>query len=249
MVLPSTSLGPVQPLGERSTIMLAAVGVYGIWGFSFLASKYAQMAATPFVVLMYRFDIACLVLTLPWLLGRQTVHLKGKNVRGLLLLGLCEPVIYFIGEQYGVRYTSSAFSGVMIAVIPIVTLMMAAVFLRERPAPLQWVFSAVSIGGVIAITLMAGGGGEITAAGVGFLVLAVLSGSAYAVVSRAISDDFSAYERSLVMQLMEITAAGYEYLDEQTVQTTEELTGLATADIVAMGNWPAGTENRPVSFQ
>ncbi|MEA4945959.1 MAG: DMT family transporter [Oscillospiraceae bacterium] len=182
--------------------MLAAVGVHGIWGFSFLASKYAQMAATPFVVLMYRFDIACLVLTLPWLLGRQTVHLKGKNVRGLLLLGLCEPVIYFIGEQYGVRYTSSAFSGVMIAVIPIVTLMMAAVLLRERPAPLQWVFSAVSIGGVIAITLMAGGGGEITAAGVGFLVLAVLSGSAYAVVSRAISDDFSAYERSLVMQLM-----------------------------------------------
>ena len=182
--------------------MLAAYAVYTLWGFSFLASKYAQMAATPFIVLMYRFDIACLIMAVPLITGRQRVRLRGKNIRGLLLLGLCEPVIYFIGEQYGVRCTNTAFSGVMIAVIPIVTLIMATVFLKERPAPLQWVFSFLSILGVVAITLMSGEGGQITAAGVGFLVLAVLSGSAYAVISRAISDDFSPYERSLVMQLM-----------------------------------------------
>lgn len=182
--------------------MLAAVGVYTIWGFSFLASKFAQMAATPFVILMYRFDIACLVMALPWIFGRQKVRLRGKNIKGLLLLGLCEPVIYFIGEQYGVRYTNSAFSGVMIALIPIVTLIMASVFLKERPSAPQWAFSVLSIAGVAAITLMAGGGGEIKAAGVAYLALAVLSGSAYAVISRAISDDFTVYERSLVMQLM-----------------------------------------------
>lgn len=44
--------------------------------------------------------------------------------------------------------------------------------------------------------------GEVKILGVAFLLLAVLSGSAYAVISRAISDDFTVYERSLVMQLM-----------------------------------------------
>ena len=49
---------------------------------------------------------------------------------------------------------------------------------------------------------MAGGAGEIRLLGVVFLILAVLSGSAYAVISRALSDDFTVYERSMVMQLM-----------------------------------------------
>ena len=182
--------------------MLAAVGVYTLWGFSFLASKLAQSAASPLVVLMYRFDIAALVMALPWMLGKRKVRLKGKNVKGLLLLGLCEPVIYFIGEQYGLKFTNSAFSGVMIAVIPIVTLILAAVFLKERPSTAQWLFSLLSIAGVVAITLMAGGGGQVQPIGVALLILAVVSGSAYAVISRAVSDDFSVFERSMVMQLM-----------------------------------------------
>ena len=187
---------------KRTAAILAAVCVYTIWGFSFFASKLAQAAASPLVVLMYRFDIACLAMALPWILGKRKVKLRGKKLRGLLLMGLCEPVIYFIGEQYGLKYTNSAFSGVMIALIPIVTLSMAAAFLGERPSGAQWGFSFVSIAGVVAITLISGGEGDIRPLGVALLLLAVVSGSAYAVLSRAISDDFTVYERSLVMQLM-----------------------------------------------
>lgn len=182
--------------------MLAAFAVYAIWGFSFLASKLCQKAASPFVILMYRFDIATLVLALPWILKKKKVRLKGKNLKGLLGLGLCEPVVYFIGEQYGLKYTNSAFSGVMIAIIPIVTLLMTAVFLKEKPTPLQWLFSLLSISGVIAITLISGGSGAISPLGVALLILAVVSGSAYSVISRGISGNFTVYERSLVMQLM-----------------------------------------------
>ncbi len=182
--------------------MLAALGVFTIWGFSFLASKMGQASASPLIVLMYRFDIAALVMGLLWLQKRPMIRLKGKKVASLLLLGLCEPVIYFLGEQYGLKLTNSAFSGVMIAVIPIVTMMMAAIFLKEKPTVLQWLFSAVSIAGVAAITLMAGGQGQIQPLGVALLTVAVFAGSAYSVISKRISSDYSAYERSLVMQLM-----------------------------------------------
>jgi drug/metabolite transporter (DMT)-like permease len=182
--------------------MLAALGVFTIWGFSFLASKVGQLSASPLVLLMYRFDIAALVMALPLLTGKRKLRLKGRSLKGLLLLGLCEPVIYFIGEQYGLKYANSAFSGVMIAVIPVVTLFMTAIFLKEWPTRPQWLFSFLSIAGVAAIAVLAGGGGQVKPLGVVLLSLAVVCGSAYGVISRGISGDFSTYERSLVMQVM-----------------------------------------------
>jgi drug/metabolite transporter (DMT)-like permease len=119
-----------------------------------------------------------------------------------LALGVCEPVIYFIGEQYGLKYANSAFCGVMIAVIPIVTLLMTAVFLKERPSRPQWLFSLLSIAGVAAITFISGGKGQVQPLGIALLTVAVIAGSAYSVISRGISGDFSTYERSLIMQLM-----------------------------------------------
>lgn len=182
--------------------MLAAVGVYTLWGFSFLASKVGQEAATPFVLIAYRFDIAVLVLSIPIILGKVKIRLRGKNIKPLLLLGAMEPCIYFIGEQYGLRYTNSAFSGLMIAVIPIVTLIMAAAFLKDRPSRAQWLFSLLSIAGIALITVVENSGGQVQLIGVIFLIAAVISGSAYGVISRGISDEFSVYERTYFMQLM-----------------------------------------------
>lgn len=182
--------------------MLAAVGVYTLWGFSFLASKVGQEAATPFVLIAYRFDIAVLVLSIPIILGKVKICLRGKNIKPLLLLGAMEPCIYFIGEQYGLRFTNSAFSGLMIAVIPIVTLIMAAAFLKDRPSRAQWLFSLLSIAGIALITVVENSGGQVQLIGVIFLIAAVISGSAYGVISRGISDEFSVYERTYFMQLM-----------------------------------------------
>ncbi len=182
--------------------ILAAIGVYTLWGFSFMASKVGQEVATPFVLLAYRFDLAALLLSIPVIFGKAKVKLKGKNILPLLVLGMMEPCIYFIGEQYGLRLTNSAFSGVMIAIIPIVTLIMAAVFLKDRPSRLQWFFSILSIAGIIVITLEENSGGEVSLLGFACLLVAVLSGSAYGVISRGISDEFSVFERSYIMQLM-----------------------------------------------
>lgn len=183
--------------------ILAAVGVYTLWGFSFLASSVGQRVATPFVLLSYRFVIALLILLVPLVLGKAKLRLRGKNVKMLLLLlGLFEPCIYFIGEQYGLKYTNSAFSGVMIAVIPVVTLIMAAVFLKEKPSTAQWLFSILSIAGIVVITLVENSGGSVSLKGVLLLVAAVLTGAACGVVSRGISDEFSVYERTFMIQLM-----------------------------------------------
>lgn len=187
---------------KEKRALAAALAVYTIWGFTFLASKVAQESVTPFVLLAYRFDFSFVLLLLPALFGKEKICIKGKNVFPLLLLGLMEPCLYFIGEQYGVRFTNSAFSGLMIAVIPIVTLLLAALFLKDRPSLAQWGFSVLSIAGIVMITLLEDNSGSINAVGVLCLLMAVITGSSYTVISRSISDEFSVFERTLFMQGM-----------------------------------------------
>lgn len=179
----------------------AGFGVYFLWGFTFLASRVAQNYVTPFVLLAYRFVIASLLLAVPVLLGFEKVRIKGRNIKNLLIIGLFEPCLYFIGEQYGVRLTNTAFSGVMIAIIPIVTMIFSFIFLKEKPSIGQWIFSAVSIAGVIIITLQEQSTGAVSVIGVLCLVLAVVTGALFTIVSRKLSTDFSVFERTLTTQI------------------------------------------------
>lgn len=188
---------------DRTSIAItAAVTVYVVWGFTFMASAIAQKYVTPFILLAYRFVISGLILSIPLLIGKKKLNFKGKKIWNLFLLGLFEPCLYFIGEQYGVKHTNSSFSGIMIAVIPIVTLFLAAVFLREKPTKAQWFFSLLSIAGIIVITLSESSGGQVSLLGFLCLLLAIITGSSYTIISKKISDEFSVYERTLFMQLM-----------------------------------------------
>lgn len=190
-------------LTKHTKAILAAAGVYFIWGFTFLASAVAQRSASPMILLMYRFDIASILMLVPVLIGKKSISFKGKNVLPLILMGICEPVIYFIGEQYGIKNTNSSFAGICISVIPLVTMFMAAIFLKERPRPVQWFFSVVSICGVIAISVFTSeAGGNITVKGILWLVLAIVTAAGYVTLNRVSSEgNFSVYERTVVVQL------------------------------------------------
>ncbi len=212
--------------------IIAAIGVYTLWGFSFMASDVGQRSVTPFTLLAYRFDIAVLLLSIPVILGKKKIRLRGKNIMPLLLLGTMEPCLYFIGEQYGLRYTNSAFSGVMIAVIPIVTLFMSAVFLKDRPSKAQWLFSALSIVGIVVITLSENSGGGLSVLGVACLVMAVLTGSAYGVLSRGLKDEFDVFERTYIMQVMGAVFYTVLMLIEQKGQLGAVVAPLADTEFV-----------------
>lgn len=183
--------------------VLAAITVYTIWGFTFLASSLAQRTASPMVLLMYRFDIASLLMLLPVIFGRKKLKLKGRKLRSPLLMGLCEPCVYFLGEQYGLKNTNSSISGIFISIIPLVSMALTAVVLGEKPGKKQWLFAAVSIMGIIAISVFSSGaGGSITAKGVLWLLVAILTAGFYTLLNRISSrENFGVYERTILMQL------------------------------------------------
>ncbi|MBR5093990.1 MAG: DMT family transporter [Oscillospiraceae bacterium] len=195
---------------SKAPIFLAAIIGHVFWGFSFLASRTALDRAPVLVLLSHRFLLALLVMSLllPTRLGG--LHLRGKRIFPLVALGLAEPVIYFFGEQYGLLHSTTVFSGVMIALIPVVSTLAAWPILRERPSAGQLIFSLVSVGGVIGIGLMSKSSGRLDWIGVAGLLVAVLSAAAYTLLSRGISRDFSPFERTYTM--MAIGAAVFTAL-------------------------------------
>ncbi len=184
---------------RKNKAYLATVVAHVLWGFSFMASRTALDRVPVFQLLSHRFLLAFLVMNLLLLSGRFRLELKGKRVGMLLLLGLMEPVIYFIGEQYGILHSNTIFSGVMIAVIPIVATLAAGPFLKERPTAGQLFFSCLSVGGVIGIGLLSRDSGRLDLIGVAALVLSVVSAAAYSLISRSQSGRFSPFERTYMM--------------------------------------------------
>ena len=195
----------------RGTLLatLAALIGNGISGFSFMFSRMALSIASPFVLLMYRFSAALLLLSLVALWAHKTQRtddfrfaLGGRNVLPLLLLGLVQPVLYFLCESYGVSLTNATVSGVIIALIPIAALAGGALFMHERPSRGQVGYSLLSIAGVIVMTLQQSAGGDVAPLGILLLLGAVVTGAAFSLLSRRLARDFSALERTYVMMLV-----------------------------------------------
>lgn len=182
----------------KTLAILATILCHVIWGFSFMFSRLALDVASVFTLLSHRFILAFLAMNLILLSGRVRLDFK-KNMAPLLLLGLMQPVIYFIGEQYGILHSNTVFSGVMIAMIPIVATLAAGPLLKEKPTAGQVFFSLLSVGGVIGIGLMTGSNGSLDLIGLAGLLVAVASAAAYLMLSRSISGRFTPFERTYVM--------------------------------------------------
>ncbi|MBQ2700120.1 MAG: DMT family transporter [Clostridia bacterium] len=199
--MPSSS-----PRSATGSATLAALMGNSIFGFSFMFSRIALGLASPFVMLMYRFLFAFALLSLVALWaccsrqeGWLRFRLSAKGVWRLLLLGLVQPVAYFLCESYGISMTNATVSGVIIALVPIAAMAASTLFLKEKPTWKQVMFSLLSISGVIVMTLQQSAGGAIQPLGIVLLIGAVITGASFNIMSRQLSTHFSALERTWVM--------------------------------------------------
>ena len=183
---------------KRSTLgLLAALASYTIFGFSYLFTKVALEVTTPFVLLSARFTVAFLAMNLIVLTGKVKLDLKGKPIRYLMGLGIVQPVLYFICENYGLSLTSASYSGIIMGMVPVSGMILGRLFLKEKVSVFQAVCAVCSVVGV-ALTAM-GGPVAFSLLGTLLLVGSVFAGPLFNVISRSIADKFSAFERTYVM--------------------------------------------------
>ena len=178
-----------------------------IFGMSFMFSKLALEVAKPTVLLAFRFLIAftamSLVILVNALVGKTrgrplfAFSLKGKPIGSLVLLGLIQPVLYFFCENYGILYTSSAVAGTIISAVPVCCILMDVLVLHERVTRRQVLCALGAIGGVALISV--GGAVMISALGLLFLLLTMLSDTVYYGLSHNAAKRFTPFEMTYVM--------------------------------------------------
>ena len=183
---------------EERKGMLAAGVAYSIFGLSYLFSKMALGVAEPMILLCVRFSVTVVVLNLLVLFRVMKLNLRGKKLMGPILLGILQPVLYFVLENYGLKYTTTSFTGIVSSVSPIFTAILGVWMLKEKPTFKQWVCIGLSIIGVLMVSL-GSTGGENTWLGCICLLAAYFSGAFYAILVRKLSKQYSAFEITYIM--------------------------------------------------
>lgn len=186
-------------MNETRKAMIAATVAYCIFGLSYLFSNQAlDVVKDPIILLAIRFTITFIALNILVAARVMKLGLKGKNLLPPVLLGVLQPVLYFVLENYGLMSTSTAFTGMLSSISPIFTAILGAVLLREKPTSRQWIFILLSIAGVMMVSLGANEG-ENTMVGCLCLLGAYFSGAFYSILVRRLSNTFSAFELTYIM--------------------------------------------------
>lgn len=179
-------------------VLCAALGNI-LWGFSFLFTKVGlEIAPNPNVMLAHRFTISAMLMAIPILLGKEKISFKGKNWKPIVLLLLMQSG-YFLFETYGILYTNATIAGLVLAVVPVVTIGTGALFLKEYPTRRQALFCIMPVVGVIIMTVSGKELGVVTAVGILCLLLTMLASAVFKTANRKAAEEFSAYERTFLV--------------------------------------------------
>ena len=168
------------------------------FGLSFIFIKMCVTEIPLFTMLAWRNIIALIAMTVCVMTGILKVNLKGKDLKPLLVLSLFQPILYYILEALGVKLTTASESGIIIACIPIMTMIFSIIFLKDKPTKLQRFFMVLTVAGAI---IVAGIGGLQTSSnllGYFILILAVCSDAAYSITSQKLKD-FTSAEKTYAM--------------------------------------------------
>lgn len=175
-----------------------------IFGFSFMFTKIALGSVSPITVIADRYIVAFLGMSLVMIFTKTKIKFT-KDIWKLIVMSLFQPVLYFLFETYGIKLTTSAFSSIMIALIPVVCMISGIFLLKEIPRPMQYVFTVLSVSGVVMVALAGKADGTVTPLGVLLLFGAVLSAATYNITSRKISREFSPLERTYAQTILGLT--------------------------------------------
>lgn len=163
------------------------------WGMSFVWSTIVFRYYSPVTTVFLRLLISSAFLFLiVFFLGKKE-RIKKEDWKLFLLSALFNPFIYFLGESYGLKLTSSSISAVMIATIPLFAPIGAYYFLHEKLTKLNFIGLFLSFGGIVIILASRDFALNASPWGILFLFSAVISAIIYAILLKKLSDKYSAF--------------------------------------------------------
>lgn len=178
---------------KLSLVYLSLILAMLLWGYTFVAFKFALESFGPISIIFLRLIISVVFLFGISLIMGKLQPIRKSDYKFFVLLAFFEPFLYFLGESFGLTYVSSTMGSVIIAIIPLIVPIAAYFIYRERLTILNWIGLVVSFIGVIAVVFASDV--EIVARlkGVLLLFLAVLSAVGYSLTVKGLSHKYNGF--------------------------------------------------------
>jgi drug/metabolite transporter (DMT)-like permease len=185
---------PLNPSPRANTALplLAIWGTTFFWGLSFVASKTVlNSGVPPMTMVCIRFIIATVLLNILLRRFDPAARLRRRDILPLAGSGLFGVTIYFFFESRGIQLTSASHASLIIAVIPVFTLLADAVFFRTRVSWTALAGVVLSVAGVVFVVGKPGTGETVSVAGDLFMFGACVSWVIYIFLSRNLHERMS----------------------------------------------------------
>lgn len=197
--MPNPSQSDKTPKAYAGLVLMTS-----IVGFSFIFLKIGLRYAGAMDLMAHRFTAATISLVVLWIFGFIKIPpFSRKKIKPLLILSLFYPLLFFTLQTFGMEHSTASEAGIIFATVPVITLLAARIFLKEKTTILQKTGITLSIAGILFIIYNTGNlSGSTTLEGVLLLLLSVFSVIAYYVLGKKISVNFSAMEITVWMTIL-----------------------------------------------
>jgi len=209
-----------------------------------------------FLLAGLRFGSAA-VLMLPWLRTEPGAAALDTRTRGLLFLeSFFGNFLFSICLLFGMRESSAAVAGVIMAGMPAAVAVMSRLFLGERIAPSMLLAVACSVGGIAIVAAQRDGGASTTPLGAALLVGALLCEASYVVIGKRLTASLSPKRISALMNLWGLVlvlplalwqAASFDFTAPTAVDWGLSAFYAVAASIVTVWLWMLGLRHVPAS--
>ncbi|MBI5218931.1 MAG: DMT family transporter [Bacteroidia bacterium] len=162
------------------------------WSFSFVWSKIALQTYQPITIIFIRLILSSAMLVIVLTSVKQLQKLQREDIKHFLLLVLFQPLLYFLGESFGLQRVSPTTASVIISTIPLFSPIAAFYFLKEKITVMNLLGIILSMAGIYFVISVSGLSISASPVGIGLLFIAVFSAVFYSIVLKKISSKYNA---------------------------------------------------------
>jgi len=176
--------------------MLMLIFVNVMWGLSFIFSKAALSEGMPAMTLAFIRYLLTAVMMLPMCLKKEGSVKLGKWAPLALATTLLGITVYFFFEYSGLQRTTASAASLILALVPMLTLLWRVAFLRERITAVRWLAVALSLIGAYFVIVTDHGEGAGTLVGNLLMVCACLCWTGYILATPRLMESHSSLRAS-----------------------------------------------------
>jgi len=168
-----------------------AVAAMLFWGMSFVWSSILLKYYQPITIIFIRLLISSIFLFCIIILFGKFQKIQRRDYKWFLLSALFNPFLYFLGENYGLKFSTSTVAAIIIATIPVFSPLAGYLAYREKLRWFNFIGIGLSFGGIAIMLLSQGMQLQVSFLGVLFLGGAVVSALLYTIMLKKLSATYS----------------------------------------------------------